>query len=52
MLLVLDWNILSGCSLVLSTNEVGNLLILCLFNGRLVVLLALAHDVLLDVINS
>ena len=47
-LLVLNRNILSGCVLVLTANEIRDLLVLCLFYRRLVILRALAENLLLN----
>lgn len=51
-LLVLDRDILAGGSLVLASNEVGDLLILGLLNSGLIVLWALTQELLLDVVDS
>lgn len=50
--LVLDWHLASGAGLVLAANEVGDLLVLGLLKGRLVVLWALAHNLLLDEVDA
>lgn len=51
-LLILDRNITARRTLILSTNEVGDLLVLGLLDGRLVVLRARAHKFLLDKVDS
>lgn len=51
-LLVLDGDIRPSDSLVLLTNEVRDLLVLGLLNSRLVVLLALAQELLLHEIDA
>jgi hypothetical protein len=51
-LLVLDGDIRPSSSLVLPTDEVRDLLVLGLLNGRLVVLLALAQELLLHEIDA
>lgn len=51
-LLVLDRDITAGSTLVLAPNEVGDLLVLSLLDGRLVVLSALAQELLLDEVDS
>lgn len=50
-LLVLDWKFFAGRTLVLSADEVGDLLIFGLLNGRLVTLVASTH-ILLNIIDS
>lgn len=52
MLLVLDWEITTSRRLVLGTDVVGDLFILCLFDRRLIILRALSKDFLLNEINS
>ena len=49
---VRDGELLAAGVLVLATNEVGDLLVLGLLNGALVVLLSLAEEVLLDVVDA
>jgi hypothetical protein len=49
---VRDGELLAADALVLATNEVGDLLVLGLLDGALVVLLALAEEVLLDVVDA
>jgi len=51
-LLVLNRNIFASSALVLSTKEIRDLLILSLFNRRLVILCALSEEFLLDKINA
>ncbi len=49
---VRDEEFLAGVALVLATDEVRDLLILGLFDGRLVVLWSLAHHSFLDEVNT
>ena len=51
-LFVRNGEVLASLALVLATDEVGNLLVLGLLDGALVVLLALAEEVLLDVVDA
>lgn len=51
-LFVRNGEVLASLALVLATDEVRNLLILSLLDGALVVLLALAKEVLLDVVDA
>ena len=51
-LFVRNGEILASLALVLATDEVRDLLVLGLLNGALVVLLALAEEVLLDVVDA
>lgn len=51
-LLVLDGNITAGSTLVLTADEVRDLLILGLLDGGLVVLGSSTHELLLDEIDS
>lgn len=50
--LILDRHILARRTLILSSNEIRNLLVLGLLDGGFVVLLALAEEALLDVVDS
>ena len=50
--LVRNRELLSRSALILSTDEVGDLLVLGLFDGRFVVLLALTESILLDCIDT
>lgn len=50
--LVLDRHIAAGSALVLPADVVGYLLVLGLLEGALIVLLALAHDVLLHPVDA
>jgi hypothetical protein len=47
-----DRELLAAGVLVLATNEVGDLLVLGLLNGALVVLLALTEEVLLNIVDA
>ena len=47
-----DGELLAAGVLVLATNEVGDLLVLGLLHGALVALLALAKEVLLNVVDA
>lgn len=49
--LVLDGEVLPSSALVLGTNKVGNLFVLCLLYSRLVVLRPLTEDVLLNSVD-
>ena len=51
-LLVLDGDIGAGGALVLATDEVADLFVLGLFDGRLVVLRTLTHELLLDEVDT
>ena len=51
-LFVRNGEVLASLALVLATDEVRNLFVLRLLNGALVVLLALAEEVLLDVVDA
>jgi hypothetical protein len=51
-LFVRNGEFLASLALVLATDEVRNLLVLGLLDGALVVLLALAEEVLLDVVDA
>lgn len=51
-LLILNRNLLASTILVFSADEITDLLILRLFDSRLVVLGSLAHDVFLDEVDS
>ena len=51
-LFVRNGEVLASLALVLATNEVRDLLVLGLLDGALVVLLALAEEVLLDVVDA
>lgn len=50
--LILDRDIATSGALVLATNEVGDLLVLCLLDGTLVVLWTLAEEFLLDEVDA
>lgn len=50
--LVLNWHGGASGRLVLAADEVGDLLVLGLLDGGLIVLLALAQNVLLDVVDA
>ncbi|PIA90352.1 hypothetical protein CB0940_10972 [Cercospora beticola] len=50
--LILNRHILARRTLVLAANEVGDLLVLGLLDGALVVLRALTHELLLDVVDA
>lgn len=50
--LILDGNIRTSCVLVLVTDKVRDLLILCLLHGGLVTLVALAEDILLYPVHT
>ena len=51
-LFVRNGEVLASLALVLATDEVRNLLVLGLLDGALVVLLSLAEEVLLDVVDA
>ena len=51
-LFVRNGEVLASLALVLATDEVRDLLVLGLLDGALVVLLALAKEVLLDVVDA
>lgn len=50
--LVLNRNVTARLALVLSANEVGDLLVLGLLDGALVVLRSLSHELLLDEVDT
>ena len=50
--LVFNWKVLARCALVLAADEVRDLLVLSLLDGGLVVLRALAHELLLHEVDT
>ena len=51
-LFVLDREVLSSLTLILSTDKIGNLLILCLFDGRFVALIPCTETILLNIVDA